>query len=203
MRQLSLRVNISHSRVPLLAQVPTKRHASTFEAHQLGWIKARKQRREAAKRLPKPKQMRLPYCPPIRRHYRPLPLGLCVLRQWLDEQFKAGAWRDERALELLPLIERLPIDGALHSAWWRLELVDLGRGYPHYRLYFRRWFFGKVTLPIEYGRPLSEARDRETIQRNLAVYLTGCGWTPRNTAPFEGDARTPFNAYTRSLYSLF
>jgi hypothetical protein len=162
----------------------------------------------AAPRRVKPEWTQQPlrfknFPPQPRRNHRPLPLWLLWAQDQLSQQFQQGAWRDERAEALLPLVKALPCDGAVYSRDWRLELVWLKRGYPHYRLYFRSYVFGKVDLPAVWGKNIKAARDLDRLQRDLAAYLVGCGFTAHNSHPVDGDARTRPNATKRSIHRLF
>ena len=157
---------------------------------------------------PTPEWVRRPlrfrnYPPQPKRHYKPLPLPLQAFRAWHAEQFHQGAWRDERAAALLGLVKALPCDGVLYSGHWRLELVWLRKGYPHYRLYFRSYFYGKLDVPIEWGKSVKDARDLARLQQELARFLVGCGFCAETSALVEGDARTPSNAPKRALHRLF
>lgn len=106
---------------------------------------------------------------------------------------------DDTAAELERMIWRLTIDDVLARRGWRLEYVRLLAGATHYRLYricrARVKLVGIVDV-MAYQRGLE-------VDRKMAVYLAGIGFTPANTRILIGAAQTPLEASKQRLPRLF
>lgn len=152
------------------------------------------------------KQQRLKFRnfpPPPKRRAKPLPVCVPLVRQWITERFRRREGWTSQALALLFLVRAMRPDDVLYCDALRLELVWLGRGYPHYRLYWRKHLYGVVDVTVDWDQPLTAAQSLPRIQENVAVCLSICGFTPSTTTFVKGDARTPVGGRKRELHKLF
>lgn len=172
-----------------------------------------------------PKQHPLLRLSPIpKRASERLPRLARLARAWASQMVECGMWNDERAARILPTIQSMRLDDALYWRDWRLELVWLNKGYPHYRLYWlkrRHYVFGQadirldnsegielngkgeIEVKIRYGADIQRSPQLRVVQRRLAAYCVACGAAPDDMVLVKGDARTKLCADTSRVYRLF
>jgi hypothetical protein len=122
-----------------------------------------------------------------------------VLRQRLE----AGQEIDEQqATRLIPLLHRMRYDDALVYDVWRLELLYLETGKPHYRLYWHNAVFGVADIYTEYG-DLTDSCHMPLVRARMAAYLVGCGWQVSEVTLERDTSITPLDADTKRQYRLF
>lgn len=104
---------------------------------------------------------------------------------------------DDVAQEVERAIRRMCLDDVLMAQrrGWRLEYVRLSYGLTHYRLYKGKKLVGIVDVRSRSVLP--------RVQKNLAAYLAGLGFTPKNTRLIEAGSRTKLDAQKHRLQHLF
>lgn len=95
---------------------------------------------------------------------------------------------DDVAQHIERTLRRMRYDDVLmaHRRGWRLEYVRLAYGLAHYRLYRGKQLVGILDV--------STPRKLPTIHRDLAAYLAGMGFTPKNLRLVVAGSRTPLDA---------
>lgn len=102
---------------------------------------------------------------------------------------------DDVSVELEWLIRKMAYDDAPVRRGWRLEYLALAHGFKHYRLYK-----GGIVIGVQDIRSPSVL---PRIQRHLAAYLAGIGFTPDNTRLVVFGARTSLSAPKHGIPRLF
>lgn len=170
---------------------------------------------------PTPIQYSLPKMP--KQAADALPVHM-ALRRACATRFVEAGWLSISA-RVLPLVADMRLDDVLYfGGVWRVELVWLNSGYPHYRLYWmpkRHHVFGiadihldsaegvkvksdgSIEVKVLYGAEIGRAPRLKAVQSHLAAYLAVFGATPENTKLVRGVAWTPLNADTSRQYRLF
>lgn len=150
-----------------------------------------------------PTQCRLPF--QIQRVYdrgdRGLTISQILQRQWATDAIESGLYRDDPRTEaLIKRLWTMHYDEALVCGAWRLELLYLDAGLPHWRLYWRGTCFGVAGIYTSHA-DLTSSRNIDLVRRMLAAFLVLCGWTERSIE--TGRARTRLTANTDHQYRLF
>lgn len=196
---------------------PPKRWEDVFPpAKKTGWIESYRWKgpsKPARKRRPLSvwvqRKLTFRNDPPLRRSKKGIskdptpPLWMHAAREWTVSCFQRGEGRTAEALALLFLIRLMRADCVLYCKNWRLELVWLGEGYPHYRLYWKRYLYGVEDIPVNWGKELLSSPKLRPTQNDLAAYLVICGFRAETTTFVAWDARTPINASKDDLPRLF
>jgi hypothetical protein len=144
--------------------------------------------------------------PPPKRREKRLSLALSAFRDQLSDRYHAGAWMGAEATALAKVIRLMTYDSVIYSGDWSLELLDIAKGYPYYKLAYGALVFGIVDIPVDWrhGQTIAAYADLPRLQAELARYLIGCGFTAdmaRKTLT-AGAAITPYEASKRGLYRL-
>lgn len=152
-----------------------------------------------------PTQLRLPL--EIERHYDRGERGLTLVqrcqREWATEAVQSGLyWTDTRTEGLMRRLRAMHYDDALVCGLWRLELLYIGRGTPHFRLYWRGVVFGVVDIQAHLA-DIGSSRKMPVVRRMMAAFLVLCGWRETCITERPGKARTPLSANTDHQYRLF
>lgn len=152
------------------------------------------------------RQKSLKNVPPARRTRKPFPPGLHAARVYLSERYHAGDGRGAEAKRLAAVLAQMTQDSVIFNGDWRLELVWLAEGYPHYRLYWQSYCVGGVDIPVDWhdGKTIADCPLLPRLQADLAAYLIGCGFQADLAARTHilGGAQTPHTARKRGLYDL-
>jgi hypothetical protein len=109
---------------------------------------------------------------------------------------------DPRTRRMVWLLRRMCYDDALVCGEWRVELLYLNKGQPHFRLYYRGYTFGIVSIATSHA-DLGAARTLEAQRHLLAAYLVGWGLQSHAVALVEFGALTRYNANSDHQYRLF
>lgn len=141
------------------------------------------------------------------RHYdrgeRGLTATQIIQRAWATEAIERGDFRhDPRTEVLIPYLQRMMYDDALVCRDWRLELLYIGTGLPHFRLYWQGHCFGVAGIYASHA-DLGTSRNIALVRRMLAAFLVLCGWTEEEIEIRPGKARTRLTANTDHQYRLF
>lgn len=107
----------------------------------------------------------------------------------LCEDVEKIAPHDERVARLIPLLRWMRYDDVLVCGDWRLELLYLERGFPHFRLYFQSRVLGVADVFSD-SPDLSNSRQLPVVQHTLATHLVACGWRAEAVQKREGEAIT-------------
>jgi hypothetical protein len=107
------------------------------------------------------------------------------------------------AEDLMPLVQRLFLDDMLLAKPWRLELVRMGEGFPHYRLYHRARLAGIVDIPVIEDYLIATYAGLERLQWKLCLCLAVAGVRRDAAFVYEGEAQTPIEASKKDLPYLF
>jgi hypothetical protein len=145
-----------------------------------------------------------------------LPVHMALKRACVTRFVESG-WLSIGA-SILPAIQRLRLDDTLYfgGGTWRVELVCLASGYPHYRLYWmpkRHYLFGLADIRLDnaeksvrkvlYASDIGRSPHLRTVQQHLAAYIAAFGAAPDDVVLVKGDARTKLCADTSRVYRLF
>jgi hypothetical protein len=149
------------------------------------------------------KQRTLPFrnFPPCGASKR-VPRALHSIRAWVSERVEAGAWQNKAASRLARCLSQMCYDDALVCDEWRLELLYLERGLPHFRLYWNGLVFGVADI-FSLEPDLSDSRHAPIVCQKLAAYLVALGWRADHIQMLEGDSITEINANVHHQYRLF
>jgi hypothetical protein len=125
-----------------------------------------------------------------------------TLVQW---QSHVLAWdvNTPAAACLLPLVQKLFVDDVLLSKPWRVELVRMGEGWPHYRLYRAARLVGIADIPVADDMLIRTYKGLADIQRKLCLCLALAGFTPFNSFVYTGEAKTVIGMAKKDLPYLF
>ncbi|MGB1284976.1 MAG: hypothetical protein ACPG7F_00465 [Aggregatilineales bacterium] len=124
-----------------------------------------------------------------------LPLKLITLRNAVTD-YVCDGWRPRGTQAMARLIRQMHYGDALWSQnLWRLERLQLNRGYPHYRLYHRKNVFGVARVKTD--------AHWDTAICAMAAYCTTLGFTAKNSYLGWDGATTSLNASTEYLPILF
>lgn len=164
-----------------------------------------------------PVQYSLPRLPAIpKADAGTLPVHMALKRACVTRFVESG-WISIGAA-ILPVVQRLRLDDVLYfnRGTWRVELVCLASGYPHYRLYWmpkRHYLFGLADIRLDnaeksfekvrYASDIGRSPQLFSVQRHLAAYVAAFGATPDDVVLVKGDARTKLDADTSRVYRLF
>lgn len=141
--------------------------------------------------------------PPRNRRSPHVPHGWEGVRQWIQRAYETGQGECVAGIYFLYLLPQMRPDSVLYSRDWRLELVFLKKGRPHYRLYWRRVLVGVVDIPVEDEMAIASYPKLRTLHSKLAAYLICCGFTRHNTTLVEGLASTPPQTRKKGAKRLF
>lgn len=131
-----------------------------------------------------------------------VPSSMHSHRAQITAQVESGLWQDERASRLGRLLSQICYDDALVCGEWRLELLYLERGLPHFRLYWNGLVFGVARIFAQ-TPDLGRSRHTPVVCMKLAAYLVALGWQAENIQMLEGGALTDLSAPVQHQYSLF
>jgi hypothetical protein len=164
-----------------------------------------------------PVQYTLPRLPPVpKADASALPVHMALKRACVTRFVESG-WLSI-GTSILPAIQRLRLDDTLYfnRGTWRIELVCLASGYPHYRLYWmpkRHYLFGLADIRLDnaeksiekvrYASDIGRSPHLKLVQRHLAAYVAAFGAVESDLVLVKGDARTPLNADTSRVKRLF
>jgi hypothetical protein len=109
---------------------------------------------------------------------------------------------DPRIGPLVEMLHRMCYDDALVCGVWRLELLYLGSGLPHFRLYWRGRVFGVVGIYTSHA-DLMASRNIDCARQMLAAYLVFYGWDAKAVRLQRFGARTDIAANVDHQYRLF
>jgi hypothetical protein len=109
---------------------------------------------------------------------------------------------DARTRRLVWWLRRMGYDDALVWADWRVELLYIDTGQPHFRLYWKGYVFGVVGIATSHA-DLGMSRNLEVQRRLLAAYLVGWGWSLDDMRLIRDGALTPLKANVDHQYRLF
>jgi hypothetical protein len=109
---------------------------------------------------------------------------------------------DPRTSRLVWWLRRMGYDDALVWDKWRVELLYLETGQPHFRLYWKGHVFGVVGIATSHA-DLGQSRNLEVGRCMLAAYLVGWGWEVQDTRLIRDGAMTPYTANVDHQYRLF
>lgn len=109
---------------------------------------------------------------------------------------------DPRTARLVWWLRRMGYDDALVWSEWRVELLYLDTGQPHFRVYWRGAVFGIVGIATSHA-DLGASRTLDTARRLLAAYLVGWGWQATELRLIRYGAMTPDDANVDHQYRLF
>jgi hypothetical protein len=109
---------------------------------------------------------------------------------------------DPRVEPLVELLHRMRYDDALICGQWRLELLYLASGLPHFRLYWRGRVFGVVGVYTSHA-DLTASRNIARVRQMLAAYLVFWNWEARAVTLERMGARTDISANVDHQYRLF
>jgi hypothetical protein len=133
---------------------------------------------------------------------KPLPREMRPFRASLGAAAEAVDRDSEHVSQFVSLLRRMHYDDALVCGVWRLELLYLERGKPHYRLYWHDFMFGVADIYTEYG-DLTDSCHMPLVRARMAAYLVACG-CQASEATFERYASiTPLDANTSRQHRLF
>lgn len=152
-----------------------------------------------------PQQRRLPLMIPraYDRGERGLTLPQVCQRAWATEAIEGGLFRDDpRTLILEKRLRQMCYDDCLLCGQWRLELLYIGTGLPHWRLYWKGVCFGVAGIHTLHA-DLSASRNISLVRRMMAAFLVLCGWDEECIEEKRGKARTRLTANTDHQYRLF
>jgi hypothetical protein len=109
---------------------------------------------------------------------------------------------DARTYGLERRLRQMGYDDALHCGPWRVELLYIGSGQPHFRVYWRGRVFGVAGIYTSHA-DLAASRNMDTVRRMLAAYLVFWQWRPECVTLIRQGARTCLEANTDHQYRLF
>jgi hypothetical protein len=165
----------------------------------------------------KPVQYSLPRLPAIPQADASALPPVMALKRACVTRFVESGWLSI-GTSIVPAIQRLRLDDTLYfnGGLWRVELVCLASGYPHYRVYWmpkRHYLFGLADIRLDnaeksfekvrYASDIGRSPQLKLVQRHLAAYVAAFGAAPDDLVLVKGDARTPLNADTSRVYRLF
>lgn len=109
--------------------------------------------------------------------------------------------QDVRTVRMERRLRRMRYDDALVFASWRLELLYIGSGLPHFRLYDGARVFGVARIYTSHA-DLGRSGNLEEMRRLLAAYLVFWRWTAERAQYVPHGAQTPLCATTDHEYAL-
>lgn len=109
---------------------------------------------------------------------------------------------DRRTQALIPVLRQMRYDDALYMLEWRVELLYLSSGAPHFRLFRRGRTFGVAGIATSHA-DLTASRNMADVRRMLAAYLVFWNWDVRDVWLVRSGALTPLEANTDHQYRLF
>lgn len=109
----------------------------------------------------------------------------------------------EQAEDLMGLVIQMRMDDAIVCDDWRLELVRMGEGWPHYRLYRGGLLAGIVDIPVVEDYHIAAYEGLEALQWKLCVCMAVAGIRRERAFLYAGEAATPIEASKRDLPYLF
>lgn len=116
---------------------------------------------------------------------------------------QSGYLRDDpRTLRLVWWLRRMGYDDALVWREWRVELLYINTGQPHFRVYWKGYTFGIVGIATSHA-DLGTSRTLDVLRRLLAAYLIGWGWVLDEMRLIRDGAMTPYKANVDHQYRLF
>lgn len=134
---------------------------------------------------------------------RGLDADMCAARaesaRLIEGGYLAG---DARTRRMVWWLRRMGYDDALVFNEWRVELLYLDSGQPHFRVYWRGYTFGVVGIAATHA-DLGASRNLEAVRGLLAAYLVGWGWDVNGLRLVRGGALTPLTANTDHQHRLF
>lgn len=109
---------------------------------------------------------------------------------------------DFRTRRLVWWLRRMGYDDALLWGEWRVELLYLNKGQPHFRVYWRGVTFGVAAIATTHA-DLGASRTIDAIRALLAAYLVGWGWRPDAVQLVRFGAMTRYDANADHQHRLF
>lgn len=153
-----------------------------------------------------PQQLKFPFMlerPDYDRGARGLSRWQIMARAFATRAIENGYLaHDPRTQTIVSYLWQMQYDDALVCGPWRLELVYIGSGMPHFRLYWRGRVFGVADIYADRG-DIGSSRKTPLVRQMLAAYMVFWGWSVDCIEEKPGQARTCLDANTKHQYRLF